>query len=130
VALLCAAAGALSVACGSPDSAGNSSATRSATSATTAPRAANANATRTVNTNQRPVQDTHQHAQDTSGVRRISVAELRRMMTKGETVVVDVRAPETYKQGHIKGAISIPHEEVAARASELPKDKLIVFYCA
>ena len=46
-------------------------------------------------------------------------------------VILDVRAREEYDQGHIPGAIVIPHTEIAARAeAELTdKDQLILVYC-
>jgi 3-mercaptopyruvate sulfurtransferase SseA len=44
-------------------------------------------------------------------------------------VIIDVRAPQAYQEGHIKGAISFPEAEVDARVNELPKDRLIVAYC-
>lgn len=61
--------------------------------------------------------------------RRISVADAREALAKGTAVLVDVRAAESYAAGHAKGAVSIPVDQVAARASELPKDKLIITYC-
>jgi len=63
-------------------------------------------------------------------VRRVTPAELKGMLDRGEAAVVDVRSKEDYNNGHIKGAISFPRAEAVARASELPKDKLLVFYCA
>jgi len=63
-------------------------------------------------------------------VRRVTPNELKAMLERGEAVVVDVRGKDEYQRGRIKGAISLPRGEAAARASELPKDKLIVFYCA
>ena len=64
------------------------------------------------------------------GVRRITTVELRNALDKGEAVVVDVRNDTTYKLGHVQGAMLIPFGEIDARASELPKDKLIVTYCS
>lgn len=61
--------------------------------------------------------------------RRISVDEARKALTEGTAVLVDVRAAEAYQAGHAKGAVSIPLNEVAARAGELPNDKLIITYC-
>ena len=62
---------------------------------------------------------------------RITASELESRLRAGEAmVVVDVRSQESYAQQHIAGAISMPEREVAARASELPLDRLIVFYCA
>jgi 3-mercaptopyruvate sulfurtransferase SseA len=63
-------------------------------------------------------------------VRRVTAAELKGMLDRGEAVVVDVRTKPDFDRERIKGARSIPLGEAAARASELPKDKLIVFYCA
>jgi rhodanese-related sulfurtransferase len=46
-------------------------------------------------------------------------------------VLVDVRGRELYEQEHIKGAISIPLDEIERRANqELRKEDLIVTYCA
>jgi len=46
-------------------------------------------------------------------------------------LVLDVRTPEEYKQGHVPGAVNIPHTEVAARLAELgdKKDRSMVLYC-
>jgi len=43
--------------------------------------------------------------------------------------IIDARDDFFYQEGHIKGAISFPLADVDDRASELPKDKLIVAYC-
>ena len=62
--------------------------------------------------------------------RRVTLSELQKMLEDGEAVVYDTRAKGDYDTGHIKGARSMPLSEVESRAGELPKDKLIVFYCA
>jgi 3-mercaptopyruvate sulfurtransferase SseA len=64
------------------------------------------------------------------GVRRVTTAELRDALEKGTAVVVDVRSPESYKSGHIKGAQNIPESEIVSRKDELPRDKTIVLYCS
>jgi 3-mercaptopyruvate sulfurtransferase SseA len=64
------------------------------------------------------------------GVRRISISELQEALEKGEAVVVDVRGSVEYKLGHIKGALSVPLGLLAQQIKDLPKDKLIVTYCA
>ena len=63
-------------------------------------------------------------------VRRITIVEARAADVAGQTVFVDVRDAESFKRGHIKGARLMPSDEVAKRASELPRDKMIIFYCA
>lgn len=44
---------------------------------------------------------------------------------------VDVRTPEEYAGGHIKGAVLIPHDQMATRWQELEayKDRKVVLYC-
>ena len=71
-----------------------------------------------------------QSKEPNDGVRRITPAELQAAMEKGEAVVVDVRGQAAYQRGHIKGALLIPADQIAARAGELPRDKTIVTYCA
>ncbi|HEX8355250.1 MAG TPA: rhodanese-like domain-containing protein [Pyrinomonadaceae bacterium] len=63
------------------------------------------------------------------GARRITVAELSRLVEQDGAVVVDVRGSVEFEMGRIKGARSIPLGLIAGRAAELPKDKLIVTYC-
>lgn len=53
-------------------------------------------------------------------------AELRRI---SGAIVIDVRSPEEFAAGHIDSAINIPLDTLAARASFLPKDAIIVTVC-
>src|SRR5947209_20550704 len=46
-----------------------------------------------------------------------------------DLVLIDVRDKEDYQRGHIKGAVSMPIEEIDKRYRELPTDKEIVTYC-
>jgi 3-mercaptopyruvate sulfurtransferase SseA len=64
------------------------------------------------------------------GVRRITIPELQSALEKGEAVVIDVRGSVEYKLGHIKGARLVPLGLIAEQKRELPRDKLIVTYCA
>ncbi len=64
------------------------------------------------------------------GVQRITVAEAHAALNKGTAIIVDVRAEESYKLGHIKGALSVPINAINARLSELPRNKLIITYCS
>ena len=70
------------------------------------------------------------HIAPSDGVKRITTVELRDALEKGTAIVVDVRDAATYKQNHIKGSISIPEHQIAARLGELPRDKTIVTYCS
>jgi len=44
-------------------------------------------------------------------------------------MIIDPRTPAEVKAGTLKNAKSIPTEEIKNRQAEIPKDKLIVFYC-
>jgi negative regulator of sigma E activity len=102
----CAAAAALLAGCKATDTAGNVNAAP-AGQAAPAPQAAN----------------------PSDVAARITAAELKQKLDAGEAVVYDTRAKTAYDIEHIKGALSMPSNEVPARTGELPKDKLIVFYC-
>ena len=43
--------------------------------------------------------------------------------------VLDVRSPEEFVSGYVPGAVNIPHDQLASRLTEVPKDKEIVLYC-
>ncbi len=46
-------------------------------------------------------------------------------------VLVDVRSPKLFAQGHVPGALNIPHADLTVeRLAEFPKEKLMVVYCA
>ena len=64
------------------------------------------------------------------GVRLVTVGELSSLMEQGGAVALDVRGSVEFDLSRIKGARLMPLGTIAARASELPKDKLIVPYCA
>jgi rhodanese-related sulfurtransferase len=43
--------------------------------------------------------------------------------------VLDVRTPEEYASGYVPGAVNIPHDQLASRLAQVPKDREIVLYC-
>jgi rhodanese-related sulfurtransferase len=55
--------------------------------------------------------------------------ELIAKLRAGEVVLVDVRPAEEFEAGHIKGARSIPIDELEGRLAELPADREVVAYC-
>lgn len=62
--------------------------------------------------------------------KRINVKQAKAMLDRGGSVVVDVRRPDEWVTGHVKGAIHIPVDEVLNRIDELPTDKDLLFICA
>jgi rhodanese-related sulfurtransferase len=55
--------------------------------------------------------------------------ELLRRIREGTAVVLDARPVVEFRQGHIRGAISIPVDELTQRLNELPPGKDVVAYC-
>ena len=74
-----------------------------------------------------------------AAVPRLTAAQAREMMAKGNTLVVDVRdAPEVEKTGKVAGAVHVSRGMLEFRADpETPyhdknftKDKAVILYCA
>jgi rhodanese-related sulfurtransferase/DNA-binding transcriptional ArsR family regulator len=59
----------------------------------------------------------------------VGARELMRLVRKGQVLLLDVRPAEEFAAGHIKGAISIPHDQLRRRLGELPKGRRVVAYC-
>ena len=62
----------------------------------------------------------------------ITAQEAKEIMDREEGyVILDTRAQEEYDEGHIPGAILIPHDEILQKAESLltDKDQLILVYC-
>ena len=61
----------------------------------------------------------------------IDEKDLTSIISKG-AVIVDVRSPQEYEEGHMEGAISIPEYEIKKKAKVLlqNKEKAIIVYCS
>lgn len=71
-----------------------------------------------------------QEEESTSEVALISVEKVYEIITsKEDYVILDVRTPEEFKEGHLEGAVLIPVSELEGRLSELSADKPIIVYC-
>ncbi len=62
-------------------------------------------------------------------VARISPAEAYNQQQAGTGIIIDVRGTQFYQEGHAVDAISLPEEELLAQIDQLPKDKILIFYC-
>ncbi len=70
-------------------------------------------------------------ADDLARAPRISLAAFKQLLSRGDVLVLDVRDAESYKNGHIPGARSLPLADLGAHAAELRGEKRpIVAYCA
>lgn len=63
-------------------------------------------------------------------VNRISAIEARKFFDENpDLLLIDVRQPEEYRQGHIPGAILMPLPDLPDRLMDIPIDRPIVTYC-
>ena len=64
-------------------------------------------------------------------MRRVRAAEAIKLSLSGDAVIIDVRGTETFNTQHIKGALDFSLQRIEAGDFKgLPKDKLIIAYCA
>ena len=57
--------------------------------------------------------------------------EARDLLAKNRNIfLLDVRTPEEYRQAHLHGAVLVPINEVEKRLAEIPKNRVVVVYCA
>lgn len=61
----------------------------------------------------------------------INKNELVRFLKDG-AILVDVRSPQEYREGHLEGAMLIPEYELMSKHSKIfeSKDETIVLYCS
>ena len=55
-------------------------------------------------------------------------ANFKELVAKG-AVIVDVRTPEEYKAGHIRGSVNIPVDKISGQAEKLKKQGKPVITC-
>lgn len=60
----------------------------------------------------------------------ITMEELKQMVNRG-ALLIDVRSPQEYNEGHLEGAIVLPDYEVRKKINMIvpDKNKTIVVYC-
>lgn len=61
--------------------------------------------------------------------RTISPKEVKQYLRRNDVQVVDLREKEAFQELHLKGAVSIPYEELGENMHLLEKDKIIFLYC-
>lgn len=66
---------------------------------------------------------------DGEGIEELTADELADRLSRGRVVVLDVRPPAEFAAGHIEGARSIPHDQLADSLDQLPTSREIVAYC-
>jgi rhodanese-related sulfurtransferase len=60
----------------------------------------------------------------------VSLADALTRCDRGEAVLVDVRSPSAYAEGHIPGAVNVPADQIQARAVEIRRMvRMPILYC-
>lgn len=60
----------------------------------------------------------------------VTVADARALIEdKPEMVILDVRTPSEFDDGHIEGALNIPVDDLEGRLDELSEDEELLVYC-
>jgi rhodanese-related sulfurtransferase len=62
-------------------------------------------------------------------INRIKVDEAKALLDSGQAILLDARSAESYASQHATGAISFPEAKELELLSQLPKDKILIFYC-
>ena len=63
------------------------------------------------------------------GQTKISNSQFKTLATNTDAVILDVRTPEEFAEGHIPEAINCPLSTFAATSEILDKEKKVVVYC-
>jgi rhodanese-related sulfurtransferase len=66
---------------------------------------------------------------DGEGIEELTSEELADRLDRGRVVVLDVRPEAEFVAGHIDGARSIPHHQLADSIDQLPTSREIIAYC-
>jgi Rhodanese-like domain len=75
------------------------------------------------------IPSSHQNAEEK--MPRVKVEEAKKLVAEGKAIFIDVRIGDAYKTSHIQGALEVPLNKLeAGDFKDLPKDKLIIAYCA
>ena len=59
----------------------------------------------------------------------LELGQVRRKVSGGEILLLDVRPAEEFEAGHFPGAVSLPLRDLEEKLRTIPRDKRIVAYC-
>jgi hydroxyacylglutathione hydrolase len=76
------------------------------------------------------LQSLESHPELTATTERVSAPLAAQQLSTGTHVAVDVRTPTEREQKHLAGSVHLPLNHLIERASELPRDRHVLVYCA
>ena len=59
----------------------------------------------------------------------IRTSDINKYLGNPDVLIIDLRDIKEYTAGHIPTAINIPYEDMEEEKANLPKNKLLIFYC-
>lgn len=64
-------------------------------------------------------------------ITKITMNDLKERLGKiaSDELILDVRSPEEYQQGHVPGSRNIPHDQVSQHADQLKRYQRIYVHC-
>lgn len=69
------------------------------------------------------------HSNASQGGFNMTTEEALSLWQAGEAVIIDVRTPQEYQQGHIPDVPLIPLDQLETRLSEVPSDRRVLLIC-
>jgi len=66
---------------------------------------------------------------NTGEIESISVKEVRNILNDKKIILIDVRDRISYKNEHIKKAVSMPYGEISEKFNEIPRFSKVIVYC-
>jgi rhodanese-related sulfurtransferase len=66
-----------------------------------------------------------------TGIRSVTAAQAQDLIQDSGVLILDVRTPHEFREGHIKGAKLLPVTEISGRIAEIApwKDRKVLVYC-
>lgn len=58
----------------------------------------------------------------------INKKETKKLLSEGNTVIIDVRNEKSYEKSHINDAINIPYKDIDSIINKISKDSIVVIY--
>ena len=76
----------------------------------------------------------HEFVQDAkTAVNEVSLADIQAVMSSAEPLIIDVREPDEFREGHVPGAINIPRGllefQISNDASMQKLNRSMIIYC-
>ena len=63
------------------------------------------------------------------GFENINIRQIVRAALLKDAIIVDVRQPERFQNGHIPMAVNLPIEKIEKKQVPFPKNRTLIVYC-